>query len=64
MFHIHANELLFCPIQTSIKEVVHVQTLVVPGGTPRPLLYQGVVLGQRPTQIAISIRLHLQLRCS
>ena len=25
-----------------------VQTLAVPGATPRPLLYQGVVPGQRP----------------
>ena len=28
-----------------IEEVVRVQTLTVPGATPRPLLYQGVVLG-------------------
>ena len=31
---------------------------------PRPLLCQGVVSGQCPTQIAISLSSHLQLRCS
>ena len=41
-----------------------VQTLAVPGATPRPLLYQGSVPGQRPTQIAITPSSHLWLRCS
>ena len=38
---------------------MHVQTLAVLGTIPRPLLYQGVVLRQRPTQIAITPSSHL-----
>ena len=38
---------------------MYVQTLAIPEGTPKPLLYQGVVPGQRPTQIAISPSSHL-----
>ena len=40
------------------------QTLAVPGATPGPMLYQGAVPGQRPTQIAKTPSSHLQLRCS
>ena len=64
MLHLDANGLLTCPIWASIEEVMHVQTLTVPGATPRPLMYQGDVSGQRPTQIALSPSLHLRLRCS
>ena len=58
MFHVDANALLSCPIYASIEEVMHVHTLVVPRATPMPLLYQGTVQGQRPTQIATSPSSH------
>ena len=41
---------------------MYVQTLVVLEVTPKPLLYQGVVPGHRPTQIVISPSSHLRLR--
>jgi len=40
-FHVNADGHLTCPIQTSIKEVMPVQTSTVPGAPPRPLLFQG-----------------------
>ena len=61
---IHANGFLTCSIWASIEEVMPVQTLTVPGATPRPLLYQGVVRRQHPTEIAITPSSHLRLRCS
>ena len=59
MFHLDADELLTCPIRASIDEVMPVQTLAVPGATPKPLLYQGVVPGQCLTQNVISLSSHL-----
>jgi hypothetical protein len=59
-----ADTLLACPIQARIEEVMVVQTLAFPGDTPRQLMYQGDVLGQRPIQIAISPSSHIRLRCS
>jgi hypothetical protein len=44
MFHINTDEHLTCPIRTSIEEIMHVQTSAVSGATPRPLLFQGVLL--------------------
>ena len=38
--------------------------LAVPGATPMSLLFQGVVLRQRPNQIVIFLTLNLQLRRS
>ena len=63
-FHVDIDGLLTFPIRACIKEVMHVQTLAVLGAIPRPLLQSGVVMGQRPTQIAISPSSHLRLRCS
>ena len=63
-FHVDADGLLTCPIRASIEEVVPIHTLAVPEATPRPLLYQGAVPEQRPTQIAISPSSHLRLGCS
>ena len=63
MLHVDADGLLTCPIWANIEEFMHVQTLPVPGANPQPLLYQGAVLGQRPTQITITPSLHLGLRC-
>ena len=62
-FYINADGLIICLIWASIEEVMHVQTLAISGATPRPLLYQGAVPRQRPTQIAISLSSHLKLRC-
>ena len=44
MLHVDAHGPLTCQIRASIEEVMRVQTLAVPGATPRPLLYQGIVL--------------------
>ena len=63
-FYVDDNGLLTCLIQASIEKVMPVQTLEILGGTLRPLLYQGAVMGQRSTQIAISPSSHLQLSCS
>ena len=41
MLHVDADRLLICPIQASIKEVMVVLTLAVPGATPRSLLSLG-----------------------
>jgi hypothetical protein len=64
MFHVDGDEHLTCPIWGSIEEVMSVLTFAVPGATPRPVLFQGVVLGQRPPQMGISPSSHLQMRCS
>ena len=64
MFHVDADGPLNCYIRASIEDIMHVQTLGVPGAAPKPLLYQGIVPRQRPTQIAISPSSHLQLKCS
>jgi hypothetical protein len=42
----------FCLIRESIEEVMPIITFAVPGATPRPLLFQGVVPGQRPLKLA------------
>ena len=63
-FHVDADGPLTCPIRASIEEVMPVQTLAVPGATPKPLLFQDAIPRQHPTQIAISPSSHLRLRCS
>ena len=63
-FYVDTDGLLICPNQASLKKNPHVGTLAIMGATPRPLLYQGDVPGERPSQIAISLSSHLPLRCS
>ena len=50
-FHLDADGFLTFPIQASIEEVVHVQTLRVPWATPKPLLNQGDVLDNAPLKL-------------
>ena len=63
-FHLDVDRLFTYPIWASVEEVMHVQTLAIPGAIPRPLGYQGAISGQRPTQIAIFPSSHFQLKWS
>ena len=63
-FHADVDGFFICPIQASIEEVMHVQILAVTGTIPMPLLHQGAISEQCPTQIVISFSLHFLLRCS
>ena len=42
-FHVDVDGILFSPIWTGIEEVMHAQTLAVPGATPMPLMFQDIV---------------------
>lgn len=52
-FYLDVNGLLTCRICASIEEVTHVHTLVIPEAIPRPLLFQGIVVRQHSTKVAI-----------
>jgi hypothetical protein len=62
-FHVNVDRYLTFPIRAIIEDVMIVWTFAVSLATLRPLLFQGVVSGQHPTQIGISLSSHLQMKC-
>lgn len=56
---IDADGPFICLIQARVEELMHVQTLVIPGATPRLLLSQGALPRQHPPQITMSPSSHL-----
>ena len=57
-FHLDVVVFIGC-IWVFVKEIMFVQTLAVSRASLRPLLYVGIISGQRPTQIAKSPSSHL-----
>jgi hypothetical protein len=51
-FHVDADEHLTCPIRISIEDGMHVQTLTVPGATPRPLLSRALSRDSFPLKLS------------
>jgi hypothetical protein len=53
-FYVDVDGHLTCPIRERIEEIMHVQISAVSRAILKPILFQGIVSGQRPTQVGIS----------